>query len=246
MNSLIPQWKAEMKRTCRDIKFMFLIIVLPIAFYLIYSQIFGPQIKISGTNWSAYYMVSMASFGIVGNSITILGTKISAEREKGWNQLLQTTPLSNISYALAKVFTQLMICLVIIILLFFVGHLYANVELPLLSWFKIGVWLWFASLPFAALGIVVGSTGNIAQLLGTLLYLGLSLLGGLWMPIQAMPESMQSIAEWMPTYNFAKPAWDILGNQPFHYKSFFILIGYTILFILIYVGLNKLKKQSTR
>jgi ABC-2 type transport system permease protein len=102
--------------------------------------------------------------------------------------------------------------------------------------------LWLASFPFAALGVLIGFAGNAAQILGTLIYLAISMLGGLWTPIQVLPKTMQTIAKWMPSYRYAHPAWNILSGQGIDWKDIAILLGYTLVFLLISVYVQKTKR----
>ncbi|SMC05962.1 ABC-2 type transport system permease protein [Sulfobacillus thermosulfidooxidans DSM 9293] len=232
MKPLLAQWKAEILRTVRDRRFFMLTLLMPIGFYLIFISEEKGTLAIAGTTWNAYFMVSMATFGVVGSSVNTLGVRLAAERKSGWVRWLRTTPLSPVAYALAKIFTQLTISLGIVVAIFLVAHFDQKVSLPLVRWLEIAAWLWIGSIPFAALGVLIGLAGNAAQVLGTLVYLSLSLLGGLWTPVQALPKSMQELARYMPTYRFAHPAWDMLSGRPLHLSDIGILILYTLFFVL--------------
>lgn len=231
MRAMFSQWKAELLRTGRDRRFFFLTLGMPIAFYLIFINQQGGDAKIGGTFWGEYFMVSMAAFGIVGSSVNTFGVRLAAERKSGWVRLLRTTPLSSVGYALAKTFTQLTLSLFITVVIFMVAHFSQGVSLTPSRWLEILLWLWLGSLPFAALGVLIGMAGNAAQVLGTLVYLVLSMLGGLWTPVQALPQTMQEIARWMPTYHFARPAWNMLTGHAVQWSDIVILFAYSLLFI---------------
>lgn len=66
-------------------------------------------------------------------------------------------------------------------------------------------------LPFAAIGIVVGTIadGDGAQGLTMVLYLVLAALGGLWMPVQILPSPLQTVARTLPSYHLAQLGWHI-------------------------------------
>jgi ABC-2 type transport system permease protein len=155
---------------------------------------------------------------------------------------LKTTPLSPAGYAIVKMLVQLSISLLIILVIFFIGVIFQGVSMPLGQWIAIFFWLWLASFPFAALGVLIGFAGNAAQILGTLIYLAISMLGGLWTPIQVLPKTMQTIAKWMPSYRYAHPAWNILSGQGIDWKDIAILLGYTLVFLLISVYVQKTKR----
>ena len=196
MRAALNYWKYELIRTMRDRRFFLLTLGMPVIFYFVFINQQGGALRIAGTFWSHYFMVSMASFGVVGSSINTLGVRLAAERQSGWVRYLRTTPLSSFGYALAKILTQLTLSLLIILCIFLVAHFSQNVSLSGGAWLAITLWLWIGSLPFAALGVFIGLTGNAAQPLGTLMYLVASMLGGLWTPIQVLPSVMQTIAKW--------------------------------------------------
>lgn len=230
-----PLWshvKADLLRTIRDRQFFVFTLLMPVGFYLIFIHIVPTSaVSIAGTDWRAYFMVSMASFGVVGASVSTLGVRLSMERKSGWVRWLRTTPLSSTGYALSKVLTQLALSLMIVIVVFVVAYGNQHVTLPAVRWLEIILWIWVGSIPFAAIGVLIGMTGNAAQVLGTLAYLGLSFLGGLWTPIDVLPKVMQDIARVMPTYRYADPAWNLLEGKPIPLVDVGILLAYTIIFV---------------
>ncbi|PWI58025.1 ABC transporter permease [Sulfoacidibacillus thermotolerans] len=230
MNAMWSLWKAELLRTVRDRRFFTLTLGMPIIFYFVFMNQVGTHARISGTFWNAYFMVSMAAFGVVGSSVNTLAVRLATERKSGWVRFLRTTPLSSAGYTLAKILTQLSLSFFIIFVVFFVAQFSAHVTMPPMRWFEIFLWLWIGSIPFAALGVFIGMAGNAAQVLGTLVYLVLSMLGGLWTPIQALPRALQEVAQWMPTYRFAQPAWELLAERPISWVSVAILLGYAGIF----------------
>lgn len=239
MKPLMAQFRSELLRTSRDRRFFLLTLGMPVIFYIIFINQAGGLARIGGTFWNVYFMVSMAAFGVVGSSVNTLGVRLAAERQSGWVRWLRTTPLSTVGYAMAKVMTQLTLSLAIIVVVFLVAHFSQNVNMPTTTWIEVALWLWLGSLPFASLGVLIGMAGNAAQILGTLAYLVLSMLGGLLTPIQALPMTMQDIAKWMPTYHFANPAWNILGGKGIEWQDIAVLIGWAVLFLALAAYLQK-------
>ncbi|MCY0869892.1 MAG: ABC transporter permease [Firmicutes bacterium] len=231
MKPAIALWRAEVVRLVRDMRFVVLTLGLPVIFYVIFIDEAGPAARIDGTAWASYFMVSMAAFGVVGSSVSALSVRLSAERKGGWVRWLRTTPLSSTGYALAKVMTQLTLVLLDILVIFLLAHFYQHVDLAASRWLAIGAWLWLASLPFAALGVLIGMFGTAAQVLGTLVYMLLSLLGGLWTPISQLPTALQNVARWLPTYRYGAPAWSILAGGSVPLRDVAILFVYAIIFV---------------
>lgn len=244
MLSFLKLIEIDFKRTLRDSRYIIFIILLPSAFYLIYTQIFDSSSQMNGTTWSKYSMVSLAAFGVVGNSITFLGTKLSYEKENKWYSFLKVSAIPEYLYNFSKVITLYVLSSMIIIILFCIGYLFENVRLSLSQWIGIFFVLNLGSIVFASLALIIGCLKTAAQPVGTMIYLILSFIGGLWMPVDAMPDLMQQVAKLTPTYHYAKMAWDILGQKDFHLDNLLFLIVYTAIFLLIYLLVLKFQKEQ--
>jgi ABC-2 type transport system permease protein len=89
---------------------------------------------------------------------------------------------------------------------------------------------WLSALPFAMLGLVIGYLArpdSIQQVSG-MLYLGLSALGGLWVPVEAMPQLMRRIADFTPTYWAGQVARSPLLHGHLDPRSILVLCGWTL------------------
>ena len=69
------------------------------------------------------------------------------------------------------------------------------------------------SLPFAAMGLMLALVipANATPGIINLIYLPMSFLSGLWMPIEALPHWLQRIAPLLPTYHLAQAMLGIFG-----------------------------------
>ena len=88
------------------------------------------------------------------------------------------------------------------------------------------------SLPFAALGIFVGYLvdANTAQPVSMLITFGLAILGGLWAPTAAFPDTLVTIAQVLPSYHFASLGRAIVGGEVPAPLDVAVLAGYGVLF----------------
>ena len=132
-------------------------------------------------------------------------------------------------------FGQTMMHLTSIIFIFVAGYLINGVSLPALTWVYCGLWILIASLPFLALGTLVGCMKRVdtASGISNAIYLVMALLGGMWMPLEILPNIMQNIGKWLPSYNFGNGAWKLVQGNPPEWSNILILAGYFILFMLI-------------
>ena len=234
MNSITMQCKIEVLRIFRNPYFVFWSLLMPIVFYFIFTNIVNadvPDVEL----WQAHYLMSMTAFSVMGSAIMTFGIRMVQERTQGWSSFMKITPLPAWAYFTAKMFGQTVMHLFSVILIFIAGYLINGVSLTFTQGFFSGLWILVASLPFLAIGTLVGSMKKVETASGVsnILYLALAILGGMWFPIYIFPTFLQDMAEWLPSYHFGNGAWEIIrGNAP-SIKSVLILGGYLIGFMVI-------------
>ncbi|MNH72492.1 ABC-2 family transporter protein [compost metagenome] len=234
MKSMIAQCRAEILRTIRNRRFIVFSIVMPVMFYFIFTSTQG-DIKVSGVDWKAYYLMSMTVFGVIGASINTLSVRFAQERTQGWVRLIRITPLPNGSYVLSKILSQSVINLGTIVLMFLIGHFAKGIDLSFGEWITCGLWIWIGVLPFMALGTLLGTLKSVevVQVAANIVYMSLSVLGGLWMPLATMPKIMQDIAQYLPSYRFGEGAWNVLGGSGPDWTGIAILAAYALIFMIL-------------
>jgi ABC-2 type transport system permease protein len=202
----------ELRRSLRDRRYLLLVVGWPVAAYLLFSTVFGSAADGSqGLSPSVEIMVAMAAFGAMGGVLMASGPRLATDRQVGWLRQLRLTPLSPARILGVRVVSAMSLSLPAICLTFLTAALVKDVTLPLWEWPVLTLLIAAGCLPFAAMGIVVGSIadGDGAQGLTMVLYLVLAALGGLWMPVQILPAPMQTIAKTLPSYHLAQLGWHI-------------------------------------
>jgi ABC-2 type transport system permease protein len=202
----------ELRRSLRDRRYLLLVVGWPVAAYLLFSTVFGAVADgTQGLSPSVEIMVAMAAFGAMGGVLMASGPRLAIDRQVGWLRQLRLTPLSPARILGVRVLSAMSLSLPAIILTFITAAVVKDVTLPLWEWPVLALLIAAGCLPFAAMGIVVGSIadGDGAQGLTMVLYLVLAALGGLWMPVQILPAPMQTIAKTLPSYHLAQLGWHI-------------------------------------
>ncbi|WP_251423555.1 MULTISPECIES: ABC transporter permease [Lactococcus] len=231
------------KRFIRDIKYVSFIIVLPVLFYVMFTAIFPKNAAVDGLSWNKYSLISMISFAIVGNAINLLGTRVAIERNDRWMDYIRVSPVSSLYYSISFAITFILISLLTIVILFVTAFVWQGVSLSLGEYIGTTVLLLIGSIPFVLIGLLIGHLGSAAQPVGMIFYLSLSFLGGLWMPVEAMPENIQSFARVLPTYSLANLGWEFLGKTSLE-KSLVVLLFYLIITIVLLVIVRKKECSS--
>ncbi len=234
MKMLIAQCKAEMIRMLRNKYFVFWSLFMPILFYFIYTRLVDTGAD-NPKEWQAHYLMSMTTFSVMGSSIMSLGIRLVQERTQGWTLYMRITPLSHTAYFFAKMISQTMIHLFSILVIFIAGFVINGVSLSPAVWVMSAVWILAASMPFLALGTLVGTMKRVdtASGVSNVIYMVLAVSGGMWMPVEVFPNLMQKIVKWLPSYNFGDGAWQIVAGRSPHLSNIMILAGYFFLLVLL-------------
>jgi ABC-2 type transport system permease protein len=234
LRATVAQCKAELLRTFRNRRFVVFSVIMPVVFFFLFSSTMGEQ-TIDGVNFNSYYLMSMTCYGIIGASFTTFSQRLSRERSQGWIRLLKITPLPSWAYIVSKIGAQAVINLFIVIMMFLIGGIGKNIDLPVSTWLSCGAWIWVGGMSFMALGTLFGSMRNAdaVQVIGMIVYMGMSVLGGLWMPISTMSTTMQDIAKLLPTYRLGQGAWNMLGGGALDWSGIGILAAYVVVFMVI-------------
>ncbi|WP_406383707.1 ABC transporter permease [Streptomyces sp. NBC_01618] len=226
--------RLEVTRTLRNKKFMFFSVIYPSVIYLLISGTRNTTDKVpdSDLTLQAFFMVSMASFGALTAVLMGNSERIAKEREKGWVRQLRLTALPGRGYVLAKIAGAAMVTLPCIVVVFLVAATVKHVRLDTWQWFALTGVIWAGSLAFAALGAAIGyiASGDAVRPITMIIYFGLSILGGLWMPSATFPQWLQNISEWLPTHAYASLGQAIeMGGSP-HGKDVAVLCVYFLIF----------------
>lgn len=202
----------ELRRSLRDRRYLLLVVGWPVAAYLLFSTVFGAAADRSeGLPPTIAIMVAMATFGAMGGVLIASGPRLATDRQIGWLRQLRLTPLSPGRILAVRLITAMLLSLPAICFTFITAAIVKDVSLPLWEWPALAGLIAAGCLPFAALGIVIGSVtdGEGAQGLTMIVYLVLAALGGLWVPYQILPAPLQNIAKTLPSYHLAQLGWHV-------------------------------------
>jgi len=220
--------KLELTRALRNRKFLFFSVMYPSLLFLIIAgnAKMTDRVEGSGLTVATYMMVSMASFGALTAVLMGNSERIAKEREGGWVRQLRLTPLPGRGYVFAKTASAAVVSLPSIMVVFLVAAVVKGVRLDAWQWLALTAAIWAGSLVFAALGVAIGylASGDAVRPITMIIYFGLSILGGLWMPTTTFPQWLQDIAKWLPTHAYAALGQAIEQSRAPHAQDIAILV----------------------
>src|SRR5262245_15344756 len=210
---MIAFLRFEITRTLRDARFLVMLIVFPVALYLIYGTQKGTAQNLTiGT----LVLVSMAVYSGMGSAMFATGPQLAKERQSGWMRQLRVSPISAPRWFAAKLAQGILLVLPGFLLLILLGFGYGHVQLAANRVAVFAAVLVLGVIPFCVLGLVIGLVfdGQTAQVAQMLTMLVLAFLGGIFIPYSNLPHVMQDIGKALPSYHLVQLGWNAAGGRP--------------------------------
>jgi len=239
---LVKQTWAEFIKLFRVPAFSTTSIVLPSMFYAFIGlgqarQPLGPHIA---TTFGAYFLASMALYGVA--NVMVLGFGISLANERGQKQdlLMQSTPLPPVVYFVAKALSALAIAVIALLVLCVFAAVAGGVSLSASQWIALTTRSMLCSIPFIGLGFALGylASPNSAPAVTNLIYLPTAFASGLFFPLSLLPKFLQNVAPYLPLYRGAQLVWDAVGvpvsSDPLS-TDWLYMAGFTVAFFVLAV-----------
>jgi ABC-2 type transport system permease protein len=187
----------EARRAMRSGRFVIFSIAFPVLLFLLYVGIWANGDK----DVTGILMVNMTSFGALSAAL-FAGGRVALERSVGWQRQLRLTPLSGGGYLTAKGVTGMLLAVPAVVLVPLVGVAVEGVSLDAAGWLRVTVGIWLAVVPFALIGLLIGQVGTpeSMQPIMSITMMTMSMLGGVFIPIDSMPDWLLKIARVLPSY----------------------------------------------
>jgi ABC-2 type transport system permease protein len=229
--------RAEINRLRRNRRYLIFTLALPVVLYLIVAK----QGKSAyGVDFTAYYMVAMATFGSFSGALNGNAIRISEERKVGWIRQLRLTPLPANAYVIAKLLVSMATTVPSVVIVLLLGRFYGGVHLAIWEWIVIAVIVWLGSMIFAALAVAIGYRFQPDQVqpVAMVIYFVFTILGGIWFPLGG---ALQKVGEITPTYQAVKISTDVIGGTS---VSVGLVIG-LVVWLAIFGALATLAVRAT-
>ena len=222
---------GEMLKLLRDPGVIIFGLCFPSLFFLLFANAFGAEKTALVAQYSAY--------GMFGIAFQTLSTIIAAERNRGWNRLLRTTPITVPLYLTAKCIVIVLTGLLSMVLLGLVSFFLEGVRIDPAHWGLLVLFMVGGLIPFALAGLCLGYLGTPTQssLISTVVTLFLSFTSGLFIPLRFMPDFIRAVAPFLPTYHLGQLAWYAVGSpavdQSPVWLHILILAGFAVVFAIL-------------
>jgi ABC-2 type transport system permease protein len=221
MSATTALTKSQSKAFLREPLAVFFGLVFPsvllMVIGLVYPGATDPEPVFDGRTLVDVYAVTSIVLGLTTVAIFLLPVALGGDRERGILRRLSTTPAHPRALVTAHLTVQLAVVTVATIAAVVVGMLLFGIAFPAsIGWFIISFALGAISL--LAVGLLIGAvvpTANSGQGLGMMLYFPLLFFAGVYIPLQVMPDGIQTISNWTPAgaaVQALTESW--IGNTP--------------------------------
>jgi ABC-2 type transport system permease protein len=203
--------RIEFLRLLRAPAFYVPTIAFPLMFYVLFGVLLGPGHAHQET--AREVLAAFLVFGTMAPGLFALGITVALDRERGLLELKRALPMPAGAYVFAKLAMSLVFAAIVATLLLLVAATAGGVVLEPGQWGLLLLVAVLGVLPFCAVGLLVGAWTKAAATPAVLnlIYLPMSLLSGLWVPLQHLPRVIGRLAPLWPAWQLAQVARTVVG-----------------------------------
>ncbi|WP_109124849.1 ABC transporter permease [Dyella sp. C11] len=231
----VAEARSECLRYFRAPGFLLPITLFPTMFYLLFGIVMNHN---APGNAARYLLASYSVFGVMSPGLFGFGVSLALERDNGLLTLKRALPMPPGAYLLGKMVMAMLAAGMVIVLLLALAVALAHVPLGIRQALSLLVTGMLGVLPFCALGMLVGTLvkGQGAPGVVNIIYLPMSFLSGLWIPLSALPSVLQRIAPIWPSAHLQQLALGAIGLEHVNaWPHLLVLFAYTAGFFLLAV-----------
>lgn len=233
LNIYYLETKFEWLKSIRNPAFAIPAILFPALFYIF----FGVLMNQHNPQAATYLLCTYGTFGVIGPALFSFGAGLAVERGQGWLDIKDASPMPASAQIVGRLLVSMAFSVMILMSLGLVALTMTSVSLSIAQVLTLFTLLVFGGLPFCLLGLMLGLLlkAESAPAVVNLVYLPMSFLSGLWIPITILPDFLQTLAEFLPPFHLSQLALKVVeldagGSVPKHLA---ILALFTVIFFVL-------------
>lgn len=205
----VLETRNEFLRMLRSPMFALPTLVFPMLFYVM----FGLLLNHGNAKAATYLYITYGVFGTMGTSLFGFGVTVANERALGHLHYKRALPMPPSAYLLAKLGMAMLFATIISFGLMLLAVTLSGVRLHAGQFAMLVLVNVLGVLPLSALGLWIGTRVPAAgaPMVINLIYLPMSLLSGLWMPLSMMPPVVSKVATVLPPWHLSQLALKTVG-----------------------------------
>lgn len=246
LRGLLALTWLEIKIFVREPLGLFGTVGVPVLVFVVFGRLIGRRVRPGAPEIPRFLTADLpilVSILIVLSAVMSLVTVVAIYREGGILKRLRATPLRPHTILIAHVAVKLVFAVLTLLAMVLAGRRYipADADVP---WVSFTLALLFTTVCLISLGFVLASvvpTARFAQPVGTLVFYPMLGLCGLFVPVAAMPASLQLVSKALPlTYAVS------LLRGIWHGDGWLAHLGDVGVLVLVLVGATALSARVFR
>lgn len=234
MAALVTLTKTQSKVFLREPIAVFFGLVFPALLLIVIGTVFpgatDPNADFGGRSLVEIYAPVSIVLGLATVAISMLPATLGADRERGILRRLSTTPVHPRALVAAHLAVQFAVVTCATVAAVLLGMLAFDLPFPgSLAWFIVSYAL--AAVSLLAIGLLVGAvvpTATSGQGVGMILYFPLLFFAGVYIPLQVMPQGVQTVSSYTPAGAAVQALSDSwAGNVP-ETSSLLVMVAYAV------------------
>jgi ABC-2 type transport system permease protein len=164
------------------------------------------------------------------------GIGIANERGQKLDLLQRAMPLPPAVSAAAQVIFSMTFALIALVVLFVYAFIVGGVRLSPETWLGFTAKLLIGSFPMMGLGMAIGysTSSNAAPAVTNLIYLPMSFISGIFIPLSQLPSAIQTIGKLLPLYHYSQLPLSSVGQNTEDLRTATLwLVGWTVVLFAI-------------
>ncbi len=211
-------------------------LALPIVFYTFFGLPNVDKHFANGLSVGLYLICSFGAYAVSSAMVFSFGIGVATQRGQKIDLLQRATPLPAWVSLAATIMNAADFALASVLLLIAFAVLVGGVRFPFETGLQIVGLLLLGSVPLIGMGLAIGylSGPNAAPAVANLIYLPMAFASGMFIPVSQLPDFIQKIAKYLPTYHYAQ-----LAYQPVHEanESLTTALIWTVVWAVLLFGL---------
>jgi ABC-2 type transport system permease protein len=229
----VAELRGELLRIIRNPGLAIPILIMPVALYVLIALVVAGEAVDKDPSLGVYLFGAFGIMGVTMPALFAIGAGLALDREMGLLRLKRAQPAPVGAWLIAKIVAGILFGVIAYLPMLAVAVWSGKLPLDAPAVLAMSVALLAGSIPFCALGLMVGALvkGASAPGYANLIYLPGCYLSGMFFPL---PKSMHWQAPLWPQFHVEQVAMHAAGATKFQFMplqmSIAALVGFTVLF----------------
>ena len=236
MKSFLKLVAVQFKLFYREPIAFFFTLIFPVLLLVLFGIIYGNE-PAFGTPFGYIDGSITGLAGIIIGTVGLITIPVSTatQREQRVLRRLKATPMNPRAYLAADIAVNYIIALIGLIALIIIGQLIFDLRFEG-NWFAIWVAFTIASIGFFSVGYFLASlapTSRIATVVGQVTLFPMMFLSGATIPLEIMPEGVQTIANLLPLTHIIDLMRDLWFGNGWNMTALAVSTGLIVIGLLL-------------